>query len=251
MKLIFIAILLLTKIQLGLGALEKIECRYYEHVSEGYVCELHITNPNAWDNFTTITGTHVGSYQDSDVMTIRRHPASYTTNIPSIICNTFRNLINFYYGRDFIRQIEDFSFSGCMSLRNIILSNSRIERISQNAFRNNFALEWIHMDNNFITDFPRNLFVPATLRLLNMDRNHLQVIHADSFGQQPRFGFLRVNNNLIRGFDERLVGNSNLWDIQIKGNICADADINDQSPNREILRSVLQNCFDSYRDRLD
>jgi Leucine-rich repeat (LRR) protein len=61
-----------------------IECNYIL-VSGQYACGLRINNPNGFDNFTRIGGTHLAGLGDADV-TIVSSLIGNTTNIPAAIC---------------------------------------------------------------------------------------------------------------------------------------------------------------------
>lgn len=246
LKTFILTISILVQFHSGSAVLEKAECTYAESEGEGYTCQLLITNPNGWDNFTSIGGNHIGWNRNGDVVTLRRNAGSFTRNFPSIICNTFRNIENFYFWGDFVTEIGENSFSGCMRLRHLIISNHEIERIADNAFRNNVVLRHVAINQNYITDLPINLFTSMnTLEQVNFERNFLQVLHSETFGHQPNFGFLQMNNNLISAFDERLIDNTRIGSVELNRNQCADISVN----IRDLIRPALQRCFDNYNER--
>ena len=247
---IFIFTLFIAGFHYGSAALEKAECNYFEDPYEGYICELHLTNPNGLDNFIAIDGTHLPGYGNNDVVRVERNPASYTTNIPSIICNTFRNLKNFDFSHDFIAEISDTSLRNCPALEVVALSDNNIRRISADAFRYNPNLWMVYLTHNYITDLPRNLFTSLpNLRYVMLDGNSLEVIHSDTFGVNPSFTNFYLNRNSISAFDVRLVDNTGLRSIEFTGNSCASVDVFDETQNRDDIRAALAVCFNNYRDR--
>lgn len=48
-------------------------------------------------------------------------------------------------------------------------------------------------------------------------------------------------------FDERIFNNSNLRNIYIGGNECANEVFIDDTPNRDVLRAEMEECFANFR----
>lgn len=250
MKICVFALLFVTGFHFGSASLEKAECDYYDDPHEGYICELHLTNPNGLDNFAAITGTHLAGFGNDDVVKVERNVASYTTNIPTIICDTFRNLKIFDFSQDFIAEISATSLRSCSALEVVELYQNNIQRLSADAFRFNPNLWMVYLNYNSITDLPANLFTSLpSLRYVMLDGNALTVIHADTFGVRPSFTNFYLNRNSISAFDERLIDNTGLRSIEFIGNSCASVEVIDETPNRDHIRAALTVCINNYRDR--
>ena len=113
-----------------------IRCNYFmsEH---GYACNLHINNPNGWNNFTEITGVHMTNMGNADVRNIVRLSSSSTTNIPSIICDTFPFTTRMDLRVIRIERIDEYSFKSCKNLSYLEFFSNRIAHIDEFAFSTN------------------------------------------------------------------------------------------------------------------
>ncbi|CAG9800495.1 unnamed protein product [Chironomus riparius] len=246
MKFCVFAILLVAGFHYGSAALEKVECNYVQDEYD-YICELHITNPNGLDSFTSIDGTHLAGFGNADVVRVVRNVASYTTRIPSIICNTFTNLASFDFHNDFVASVDDNAFRGCTNLHMLSLSTNNIASLSTNAFRFNTGLWMLYLDNNRLTELPRTLLSSEEFLIsLNLNGNSISTIHFDSFGDHPNLSYLSLSRNTITAFDERVINYSNIYSLEFTGNSCASGDFTDESENRDTIRAALSVCFQNY-----
>lgn len=248
MKFCIFLIIFVAGFHYGL-AVDKVECRYYEDENDGYICELFITNPNGLDTFTSVTGTHVAGFGNADVVRIVRNVASYTTIIPSIICNTFPNLASFDFHNDFIASINDNSLRGCTNLHMLSLSWNEISSLSTNAFRFTTNLWMLYLDNNKLTELPRTLLSSEQYLIsLNLNGNSISTLHFDTFGDHPNLSYLSLSRNSVNAFDERIVNYSNLYSLEFTGNLCANGDFIDETEGRTVIRAALALCFQNYRN---
>lgn len=249
MKSFIFAILFVAGFHYGSTQTPRIECEYYE-ADYDYVCELHITNPNGLDTFTSIGGTHLAGFGNADVVRIIRDVSSYTTNIPSIICNTFPNLASFDFHNDFIASINDNALRGCTNLHMLSLSWNNIASLSTNAFRYTTGLWMLYLDNNRLSSLPDTLLSSETqLISLNLNGNSLSTLHFSAFGDHPNLSYLSLSRNTITAFDERIVNYSNLYSLEFTGNTCASGDFIDETENRDTIRGALAVCFQNYRNQ--
>ncbi|KAL7043462.1 hypothetical protein ACKWTF_001520 [Chironomus riparius] len=133
---------------------------YYRIINPfAYVCDLLIQNPNGYNNFTEIRGTHLPVRWNEDVTTILRATSSISINAPSIICNTFinaRDLDLFGIG---IERINEDSFRNCRNLRQLELGGNKIVEIEERSFSNNPLLDNLSLQGNRLTTLPANIFV--------------------------------------------------------------------------------------------
>ena len=248
MKFCVFAILFVAGFHYG-SALERLECHYYTEDYD-YTCRLHITNTNGLDTFTSIDGTHLTGFGNADVVRVVRDVASYTTRLPSIICNTFPNLASLDFHNDFISSIDDNALRGCTNLHMLSLSFNNIATLSTNAFRYNTGLWMLYLDNNRLTELPRTLLSSEEFLIsLNLNGNLLSTIHFDSFGDHPNLSYLSLSRNTITAFDERIVNYSNLYSLEFTGNSCASGDFTDEDEQRPNIRNALAVCFQNYRNQ--
>ncbi|XP_070508197.1 leucine-rich repeat-containing protein 15-like [Chironomus tepperi] len=154
------------------AAVEVLECEYFYQV-DSYICALTIFNPNGFDNFTEIQGTHFTGFNNLDVVSIYATETSRTVNIPKIICDTFKNLQKISYSNG-IQEIGEESFKSCEHLDRIILFNNAITSIHESAFSENLKLKTLNLGQNQLTDLPEKLFESQVdLISLNLISNYI------------------------------------------------------------------------------
>ncbi|KAG5666386.1 hypothetical protein PVAND_014415 [Polypedilum vanderplanki] len=148
-----------------------LECDYQLEDST-YTCILSISNPNGFDNWTTIDGNHLEGFTNADVVNLR---ASYqtTTNIPQIICSTFMNLTTISFAMSQIRTISPNTFTSCSNLVSLRVFNNFIEDLPDSLFINNGNLRSIDFTDNRITQFGANTFLNTVLESIMMDYNEI------------------------------------------------------------------------------
>jgi len=147
----------------------KLSCNYFLSGSF-YTCYLTISNPNGLDNFVGVNGTHSGSYTDNDVknITIYVSSNSVSTNIPSILCEKFKNVATISYNRIGIKRIGVNSFKSCSKVQRINLENNEISEIHEQAFAGNSELQFLEFSGNKMTTLTENLLVNQT-KLQSLD----------------------------------------------------------------------------------
>lgn len=99
-----------------------------------YTCQLTINNPEGFDGFTTIPGTHVEGFTDADVLLVDAFGQN-TLNVPSILCNQFTNVRDLYLAVNEIQIIDESAFAGCANVQAVILLFNSISRVPTNTFR--------------------------------------------------------------------------------------------------------------------
>lgn len=124
---------------------QSIDCVYSGTTTYG--CDLVLNNPQGFDNFTTIGGTHLPGKNDSDVVEIYSYNGT-TRNFPSIICEKFPNLVQISVTGVGIRNVSERSFAGCTKAT------------------------YIGLDSNSLTSVPVNLLVCKIKFELNSEQNH-------------------------------------------------------------------------------
>lgn len=202
---------------------EELHCDYKNDEDFGYTCELSIFNPNGLNNFSKINGTHQAGKSDSDVRNIKSTQNSLTTNIPSAICDKYRNTIVLQFVNISITKIDEYSFRSCDKLEYLILDSNRIRQIHENSFvknsklqimclsdnmlstlsPNTFAyqieLNMLELNRNGITDLPENIFKSlGKLKSLDLERNSIKELKVKWFENLDNLEVLQLNFNQIK-----------------------------------------------------
>jgi len=151
---------------------EGLFCSYIDFGGTSYQCVLTIQNPNGLNNFLEIRGTHSPGRGNADVSSVVRTSSSVSTNVPSIICNTFPNIVHMELWLIGIERIDADSFRNCRNLSHLDVSSNRIVEIDERSFSENSMLFRIFLMGNRLTTLPENLFLNQhNLTALIMSRN--------------------------------------------------------------------------------
>ncbi|KAL7043551.1 hypothetical protein ACKWTF_001568 [Chironomus riparius] len=203
------------------GQNEALSCNY-SNSSSGYSCGLKIINPNGFNNFTGINGTHLTGMTDIDVLHVYKS-LSNTLNIPSIICETFQNTQTIELTASGIQLIDEDSFQKCTKLQYLDLKNNKIRQFHKNAFKENselaYLLLWynqitelpedpfsnlqklvrLDFELNNITILPENIFNPLTgLSVLYLEKNSIEVLPRNIFSSLQNMSTLVMHNNKLK-----------------------------------------------------
>ena len=153
-KLVILIILLNLRSSLG----QILSCSYRNDNDYGYTCDLTIQNPNGLNNFASIGGTHLSGKTNSDVRQVFRIIGSNTTNVPSIICDTFQSVTRLVYSEMGIKTIDEKAFKNCKKLQLVGFTSNKISRIDENAFVENSELLILGINDNHLTGLSENYF---------------------------------------------------------------------------------------------
>lgn len=150
---VFLLLCLVTRIKS-----QSISCNY---INRGgtypYTCQLAISNPQGFDNFTTIPGTHVTGFTDADVLLVDAFSQN-TLNVPSILCRQFPNVRDLYLAVNQIQIVDESAFAACANVEAVILLYNEISRVPANTFRNSPRLQFIYFNWNGLTEIAPNAF---------------------------------------------------------------------------------------------
>ncbi|KAL7043413.1 hypothetical protein ACKWTF_001492 [Chironomus riparius] len=139
-------------------------------------------------------------------------------------------------------------FAPLTNLKILAFGSNNLKVIRTELINMLVNLEVIYLNLNHIQELPMNLFsTMRNLRTISLGHNMLTVIHSESFGFLPNLTELFLTNNQINAFDEKLLYDTELTDVRMTGNICANEDFRDTSESRDILRTGLQRCFENYK----
>lgn len=147
-----------------------------------YACELTINNADGLNNFTEIGGIHLDGYTNADTELLYRSGDSASTNVPSIICGTFPNLIRMQLYFIGLTEIDDTAFAGCSRLNELGLSSNRIRSVSASALVDLVRLTYINLNDNSLATLPENVFaMQQNLSTLDMSLNPFENIPVSLF----------------------------------------------------------------------
>lgn len=246
----------------------------YENNNNTYTCNILILIQNESYNFTQISGTHLSENGDDNVLAITTASGSSAVTIPSIICDKFQNVETLSYISMGLRKINNDSFAGCSNVMSIDLSNNniieipngifnstknlqklildsnQIQNLKPEWFRNLKSLEKLSLTSNMIEELPSRVFSDLTnLEEIFLDSNKLQVIHSESFWMLLKLQVMIFVDNQIDAIDERIVDVTGVKRLIMIGNICFDSFINDNSAEKQEMRTSLKKCFENYKEK--
>jgi len=174
-----------------------LSCEYVPR-SGVYFCDLSIENPNGFDNFTEISGSHVASYLDRNVAEISAVTGSNSTNIPSIICETFINIKIVMFANIGIETIGENSFKKCTKIEKISLNDNNIKEVNALAFNENLELDSLILESNQLTTLLEALFTNnLKLKFLNVGKNIISDMPNRIFESLKNLTYLDLSTNDI------------------------------------------------------
>lgn len=190
-------LILLASSQVNLAQDEFLSCNY-QMVGTRYVCFLSIYNPNGLNNFQGINGTHLQNKTNEDVVGFASSTGtSISTNFPSIICETFPNLLSISFVAG-MQRINDYSFRGCKIVDSILLPFNQINVVDERSFYENTELQIIDLSENLITEYPENLFInQKKLMLLRLVNNGIRDLPLNLFQPLRNMLLLDMSRNRL------------------------------------------------------
>jgi len=165
----------------------------------GYTCFLTIQNPNGLNNFTRINGTHLTGKSNNDVRHIYDGYGSNTTNIPSIICETFQFATTIVLQSIGIQIVDEYSFKNCKNALFLSLVSNKITKVDEKSFSENLELQGLYLYNNELTTLPENVFTnQQKLDILRIDLNKITDLPENIFHSLTNLTRLDMDNNQIK-----------------------------------------------------
>lgn len=215
----------------------------FSNTFHGYTCSLLIVNPDGLNNFDTVIGMHVPPLTDDDVQAVLIRPGSNSTNIPSILCQQYRNLRHIAISSIGIQRIDDFSFENCPSLTFLDLFNNQITTVHENAFLRNTQLQTLYLYNNPITTLPENLFQSQSgLVTLWLMQNRIADLPPNIFRPLQNLNELDIRTNQIRNLRPEWFANlPRLTNLVLTNNFIADLPSNVFTPLSSLTWFTIQN----------
>ena len=159
-----------------------LSCSFKNDDYYDYICDLAITNPEGFNNFTGIDGSHLEGKTNDDVRRIDRAFGSNSTNVPSIICETFKNADFIKLWTSQIQNIDENSFKNCRKLEYLDLQQNKITNIDEKSFDENLALIYLLLNDNHLTTLPDGIFDSLqNLEILYLNTNQIKDLRVEWF----------------------------------------------------------------------
>lgn len=161
------------------------------------------------------------------------------------------------------------------NLRSVIINGNRLDFLPSNAFRglerlhnleladcglNNLNYRWfddleflstLEIDLNNFQQLPMEIFDLPRLSHVGVAGNRLTELNSNAFGQSiSSLITLRAENNEIDAIDENIINNaSELFSLNLAGNVCVDLDFIEVQENIDAVRDRLVGCFENFVNR--
>ncbi|KAL7043411.1 hypothetical protein ACKWTF_001491 [Chironomus riparius] len=167
-----------------------------------YRCELMINNTQGSNDFENISGSHIENQTDNDVHYLGCQYNIISTNVPSVICQKFKNIFDMQFYYVGIERIDSYSFKGCENLLNLHLFYNQIATIDEQAFASNHKLQYLDLSQNRISALPENLFMnQQNLIQLNFYSNQLFDIPGNVFKPLTNLTHLFLSENYMKNIN--------------------------------------------------
>lgn len=139
-----------------------------------YTCLFTISNPDGFDEFEGVEGTHIEGMSDLNVTAATRISGN-STIVPRIFCNLFPNLRTLTLQSMGVQSLTNNPFGSCTNLAWLRLWNNIISEIAADTFANNRGLTYLDLDRNRLTSLPLNVFQGlSSLSTLELRNNNFE-----------------------------------------------------------------------------
>lgn len=165
----YLAIFLLSIVTIA--SCQSISCVYTVHNGD-YNCNLSIDNPNGFDGFSEISGTHLIGRTNADVRSVRLVSGT-TTIIPRVLCDLFSSLafIDAVWMLG-LQSLTENAFNNCLGLiAFFVFSNPQITQIHPDFLRTNVNLNAVELHQLRVTSLPEELFSATNMTWIEITLN--------------------------------------------------------------------------------
>lgn len=171
------------------------------------------------------------------------------TTLPERLFANQKEITEILLKNDQIEVLPSKIFKSLESLKSLNLGYNKIKSLDPEWFRDLHNLEMLSFDHNELTDLPKNIFSPLiSLFQIDLNGNNLKTIHLDSFGYHPKLKVIKLFNNKINAFDEKILDIKGLETVVIYPNVCTN-NFKHTKFNPGYLKHALKKCFENYQPR--
>jgi hypothetical protein len=252
-----------------------LHCTYTDHQDLGYHCRIENARINSINDQITITGNHIGNFNDAQVQRVL-FISSWITHIPNEIFEKFQNLRHFDAPSTNLQKIGE--LKNCRSLLKLDVSRNRLPQLTRKSIQNCNKLQSIDASFNLISDLePGFLLKFPDLTNLNLIGNRIKELKEGSllrannnpgftlsFGHNPlerlegsvdveaNFAYLNFQECNLLSVDPRFLDkfNGQITTLDMRGNRCVNTQFgNVNSGFASRVRELLKDCFGNFEPR--
>lgn len=220
-------------------------CRFTNISTNGYTCIAHNIEIRAPGVAVNWTGTHISSsVKDIQVNTllIKEIIVEY---VPKNIGSTFRRLRNLIIQNCGLKKLSKDNFIDMILLENIIITSNNISSIDAGLFDDLYLLKSLDLSKNEIKILPAKIFVELSyLSIIKLDGNQLTTLRPDFLSSSNSVKYFSATNNKLAKVDVSFVWRmKGATFIDFSGNGC-NAIFNQSAGNSYIdfYSHVLSKC---------
>lgn len=142
-----------------------------------YTCNLYINNPDGIE-FDEIEGNHTGVNTNDNVRLVQGLYQN-SRNVPSILCESFPNLVEIFLEISNVEVLTTASFFACENIQMLFLGLNAIASIPDGVFATNRNLHTLMLMQNAIQEISINAFNGSQISVLELDHNQLMEIRQE------------------------------------------------------------------------
>lgn len=196
---------------------------------------------------TKIQGQHSTGRSNHDVGTVKIE-SSNILFMPNGIGEHFSKLQRLQIDNDQLTGISKENFVGLKMLKELFMTNNKLQTIPGDAFNDLSNLELLDLQDNMIEILDTATFSQLqSLKRLNLGHNKLTSLPSNLFKGNVYLQEILMGRNDLKALSIEAFDNlSHLKNLDMTNNICIDAHF--QSDNMTLLNTALTKCMTVYSD---
>lgn len=161
-----------------------------------------VTNEN---QISSILGDHLQGYENDSVIHIFTPANSIVPIIPKAICVQFKNIEVFHISNSKLERVTENSFFNCKKLKEIDVRKNILQSLTALSFLECDQMVVIKLSENKISDINRDAFARcANLKELHLNQNKLTTLHQNTFRSLKNLRYLSLNDNYFESLPSNL-----------------------------------------------
>ena len=212
-----------------------------------YFCDLSgsvFINSN--DNAISV-GRHQEGKDDESILHVEMFNST-VHYIPNVLFHKFKNMKSLYFHNARPITLDKKSFSNCINLTFLTLSENRIKRLPDGVFQECHNLQSIELIKNDINEVFQDTFKGlSSLIRLNLRGNSISVIYAGAFDSMPQLLILNLAKNQLQKIHSTSLNSLvHLRILDAKSNICIDGNFVDINNVQVKVIPYFEKCFENF-----
>lgn len=163
-------------------------CQYGDLTAGTYMCTFSSHNPIG-NQFASIDGDHVVGRNDSDVVVFYARNQNMRS-IPTAVCRQFTNLREMMVFESRIERIDAASFLNCRNVQSVYIQDGLLRVVPDGTFTNAQNLRTLSLAGNRITLLTPNSLRGSNIEWLDLSMNHMVAFTPAAY--EPINGTLRT-----------------------------------------------------------